>query len=213
MQKAFILFLSISCALSTLCTESPEKHTQTPSSAIITFRHDELLKESIELGRQLADPTTINPAAWAHYFAPTICMGTAISIPECYKGSNLSLWKGALIVGLTTAGVTFLTTSVLTVTVVTYKKWRIKKAIENIKQLIAQSTDQSQLLIAHELMCKYSAELLFCYPESSTTKKCITLLREIITELHRRISQLNSTETELNRFIESSMQVVESTTS
>ncbi len=211
MQKSTTNFFSLFCiAISTsiMCSDPSTKHSEASAAATATVtpsfivtRHDELLKATIDLGRDLANPDNISFNAWAESLGKDISLVTTASSVGFYSASNYSFLNQVLLSAATTIGITIGLTTSLSLAMVKYRKWRIKNAITNLKHLISQSIDQSELLTAHELMCKYLTELSY-YPTSKAAQECFTLLRDLVNTLHRRISELKNSEGELNRFVE-----------
>jgi hypothetical protein len=199
----FYSLLSVSLPSILVSNDKAQKHSLLDNSQIITSispRSDELLRETIELGRILANPNNINFGSWVEFFGRDILMVATLSSGGIYCNTHYSFIKQFLLTVATTTSVTIGLTTSLSYIMVKYKRWQFNRHIAYLKQLITQSTNQADLLIAHELMCRYLAEvslLSLNHEKNTAVKQCYDLLRDIVNLLHHRISELKKEESRL----------------
>lgn len=202
-----LLGISLSSAL--LSHDEPQKHSLLDSTHVIANtspRHDELLGKTIQIGRILADPSTIDLTSWTHYLAKDIAMPVAASTGCLYYHTRYSPLNQLLLATATAVGITIGLTTSLAYTMVKYNRWQLNRHTAHIKQLISRSTNQADLLTAHELMCRYLTEvslLAFGHDKNTAIQECSTILRDLINTLHHRISDLKKEE-QSNRIVENS---------
>lgn len=157
------------------------------------MRHDELLKTTIELGRELADPANVSLIEWAGCFMPTTTVIGCCTADIIWDQSKISLPIQVPLYVLTVTGITAVTTSLLAGTAVTYKKWRIEKTADKLKKLIVQ-TNLEQILtlsIVHVLVQNYQTELSL-HTKNTATEYCNAILQDISDTIQNHMTELGA---------------------
>lgn len=145
------------------------------------IRHDEVLKNTIDLGREVSNPSNI-----------CLTTTTTESIRDMLRNHcpHKSFKEFTLYVTIILP-VCLLITLIL----VNYKKYRINGDKSQLLDLITQSTDKQQLETVERLVTQYSEEITTDQNKDvseTAIKACTDTLKEIKMALEHRIAQLDN---------------------
>lgn len=164
-------FFTINQTLALLCNDQP----------LPTIRHDEVLKNTIDLGREVSNSSNI-------------CLPTTTTkfISDMFRNycPHKSFKEFTLYVTIILP-VCLLISLIL----VNYKKYRINGDKSQLLDLITQSTDKQQLETVERLVTQYSEEIATDQNKDvseTAIKACTDTLEEIKMALEYRIAQLDN---------------------